>query len=124
MKRAILFAMALIFTIVFSIPGYAEEPVFGTYINKANSKEYLTLKADMTFFLKQENKPFDPAHPYAELMGTYVMNGETIKLLLSDGGEASGKIVDGIFDDGSGNPWVKHGYTPKVKEVGPPKRTK
>lgn len=125
MKRAILFAVALAFTIVFSIPVHAEEPVYGTYINKDNSKEYLTLKADKTFFLKQENKPFDPEHPYAELTGTYVMNGESIKLLLSDGGVADGKIVNGTFDDGKGKPWLKQGYTPKSdKEVGPPKRVK
>ena len=127
MKRAILLAMVLVCAVLFSlpVPVQAEEPVYGTYINKDNPREYLILKSDSTFFLKQENKPFDPQHPYAELSGTFVVNGETIKLTLQDGGEANGKIGNGMFEDGSGKPWMKQGFTPKTdKELGPPKRIK
>lgn len=125
MKRAILLAMAVVCAFLFSIPVHADEPVYGTYINKDNPREYLTLKSDMTFFLKQQKKPLDIEHPYMELSGTFVMNGETIQLTLQDGGVATAKVADGVFEDGSGSPWLKQGFKPKMdKELGPPKRTK
>ena len=125
MKRAILFAMLLVCVFLSTIPVHADESVYGTYINKDNPREYLVLKSDMSFFLRQQKKDFDPEHPYEEFSGTFVMNGESIKFTLQDGGEATATISNGMFDDGSGKPWLKQGYTPKTDvEVGPPKRKK
>lgn len=124
MKRAVWSVLALMFVVAFSIPAYAGEPVQGTYINKSNPREYLTLNADMTFFLKQESKPFDPAHPYVEMTGTYVMDGAGITLLTGDGGSARGKVSNGVFEDGGGQPWIKQGVSKPQGEIGPPKRIK
>ena len=72
-----------------------------------DAKEYLTLYPNGTFFLKQRKSPPDLEHPFAELNGTYIMNGEVITLELSDGGKAEGKIKGNTFEDGQGKPWLK-----------------
>jgi len=81
----------------------------GTYINKADSKEYITLYADGTFHLRQRKKPAQLDNPFAEISGKYWLNGENINLILTDGGEGSGKLKANIFEDSDGNSWVKEG---------------
>jgi len=84
----------------------APASVAGTYVNKQNNKEYLTLRSDGTFTLKQQRKPYNMEHPYMTLEGSYKLDGEKVLLNLRDGGEAEGKIQDNAFVDGEGKLWV------------------
>lgn len=106
MKALFLALMALLLLSDFSGPAYSQSTVSGTYVNK-ESKEYLTLYPNGTFFLKNRKSPADVQHPFEDLSGTYMVNGETITLQLSDGGTADGKIKGNVFEDSQGKPWLK-----------------
>lgn len=101
--------IALLLLAVFSGAAHSQSPAAGTYINSEDSKEYLTLYPNGTFFLKQRKVPQNLEHPFEDLTGTYKMNGDAITLELGDGGEAEGKIKNNVFEDGQGKPWVKQG---------------
>lgn len=97
----------------------------GTYVNQQNNKEYLTLRADGTFTLKQQSKPYNVDHPYMTLEGSYKLDGEKVLLNLKDGGEAEGKLQDNAFVDGEGKRWVNEKLpAPKKDEEQKPSRRK
>lgn len=99
--------------------------VAGTYVNQQNNKEYLTLRADGTFTLKQQTKPYNLEHPYTTLEGSYRLDGEKVLLNLKDGGEAEGKIQDNAFVDNQGKHWVNEKLpAPKKDEEQKPARKK
>lgn len=99
--------------------------VAGTYVNRQNNKEYLTLRADGTFTLKQQTKPYNADHPYMTVEGSYKLDGEKVLLNLKDGGEAEGKIQDNAFVDGEGKLWVNEKLpAPKKEEAQKPSRRK
>ncbi len=133
MKRTFLhFTVLLSFLIGTLSPGLvhgasaaSSASVAGTYVNKQNNKEYLTLRADGTFTLKQQRKPYDMEHPYMTLEGSYKLDGEKVLLNLRDGGEAEGKIQDNAFVDGDGKLWVNEKLPgPKKDEEQRPSRRK
>lgn len=97
--------------------------VAGTYVSPQNSREYLTLRPDGTFTLKQQSKPYNIEHPYMTFEGSFKMEGEKVMLLLRDGGEATGKIQDNAFVDTDGKPWMKQNApAPKKTEDSTPSR--
>jgi hypothetical protein len=127
MKKTLLSAIpATVFFLLLAFCCQAGEPPqtpSGTYISKADSKEYLSLYPDGTFFLKQRKPRPDIESPFKEITGKYRLSGEDIKLELPDGGEASGKIKGNTFEDGDGKPWVKQGteLPPPVERAKRPK---
>ncbi len=108
MKSSV-FAVLFFFALSGLCAGADQGTAAGTYISKRDSKEYLTLQPDGSFFLKQRKMPPDMEHPFMEVSGKYTLKGEELKLILPDGGEASGKLVDNIFQDSEGIEWVKQG---------------
>jgi hypothetical protein len=117
--------IAVLFTFVvtgicFAAPDQPD--MIGTYINKKDSKEYITFSAGGSFYLKQRTTPFDPNKPFMEVNGKYEKNGDTITLKLPDGGEASGTMKGSTFEDSGGASWVKEGS--EEKKVERPKRMK
>lgn len=119
--RTILIAVALMFALTgLSIAAEEQQSIYGIYVSKGDSKEYLSLLSDGSFSLKQRKKPPDMNDPFEELRGRYQLSGETLTLELEDGGEATGKLKDNKFEDGDGQVWVKQG-TEKPKPVERPK---
>jgi hypothetical protein len=105
--RNIVFAMALL--ICFAVPGISADlsPVSGVYLSQRDDTQFLTLRPDATFVLKQRKTPPDKDKPFIEFSGNYQLNGETITLLLSDGGTAEGQLKGSVFTDSQGDAWVK-----------------
>lgn len=112
--KNIVFALALL--ICFPVPSSAADltPVSGTYFSRRDNTQFLMLRPDATFVLKQRKKPPDPDNPFIEVSGTYVLNGETIALKLQDGGTAEGHIKGNVFTDGQDEPWIKKGEEQNV----------
>ncbi len=112
--KNIVFALALL--ICFPVPGSAidQAPVSGTYFSHRDNTQFLMLRPDATFVLRQRKKPPDPDNPFIELSGTYALNGETITLQTQDGGSAKGQIKGNVFKDGQDEEWVKKGEEQNV----------
>jgi hypothetical protein len=120
--RRIVFAIALL--IFSTCPAIAEDmsTVAGVYISKSDVTQFLTLRADATFVLRQRKKPPDRDEPFAEFTGNYLVNGGTITLTLEDGGKAMGELKGNVFTDIQGEIWVKKDTT--EHNVVRPKRQK
>jgi hypothetical protein len=119
-RIAMVAAVLVLLSLSFSLAG-SETVATGTYVNKAD-KEYLTLNADGTFYIKLRKKPADPVDPFLNTYGIYRMNGDVVELELEGGGEASGSIKGSNFIDNEGKTWVKEGTsTPPPMEVSPKK---
>ncbi len=116
--RSIVIAMALL--ICSSIPAIAAEadvsPVVGVYLCQSDNTQFLTLRQDATFTLRQRKKPPDRNDPFVEFSGKFQVNGEMITLILDDGGKADGTLKANVFTDGQGDAWVKKGSEPKNVE--------
>jgi hypothetical protein len=120
-KRIAIVAAALVLLSVSCSLAGSETAITGTYVNKAD-KEYLTLNADGSFYIKLRKKPVDFADPFLSTYGIYRMNGDEVMLELEGGGEASGSIKGSTFVDNEGKIWVKEGTsTPPPMEVSPKK---
>jgi len=131
MKRSLFTLPALVLMLAWS-PGFAKAAsapsttsgtsgtsmasAAGTYVNQQNSKEYLTLRADGSFTLKQQKKPYDIEHPYMSIEGSFKLQGDKVILQLKEGAEAEGKIQDNVFVDAEGKPWMKQNAPPPKKE--------
>ncbi len=126
MKRSLFALPALVLMLAWS-PGFAKDTsapsapssmasVAGIYVNQQNSKEYLTLRADGSFTLKQQKKPYDIEHPYMSIEGSFKLQGDKVILQLKEGAEAEGKIQDNVFVDAEGKPWMKQNAPPPKKE--------
>ena len=94
----------------------------GVYISSSDVTQFLTLRPDSTFVLRQRKKPPDKDEPFAEFTGNYLINGETITLTLSDGGKAMGELKGNVFTDIQGQTWIKKGT--EEKNVVRPKNKK
>jgi uncharacterized lipoprotein YehR (DUF1307 family) len=72
--------------------------ITGTYYNQKNKSEYVELKSDKTFFLKEYG---------IECIGTYSVNGKTITLNTSDGKPSTGTISGNTIVDDENIVWEK-----------------
>ena len=116
--KYIVFALALL--ICFPVPSSAVDltQVSGTYFSQRDNTQFLTLRPDGTFVLKQRKKPPDPENPFVEFAGSYALNGDTVTLKLDDGGKADGHVKGDVFTDGQEEQWVRKG---EEKDVVRPK---
>jgi hypothetical protein len=112
--KNIVFALALL--ICFPVPSGAADlaPVSGTYFSHRDNTQFLTLRPDATFVLRQRKKPPDPDNPFIEFSGTYALNGETLTLRVDDGGKADGQLKGNVFTDGQNEQWIKKGEEQNV----------
>lgn len=99
-----------------------QQELIGTYISKSDSKDYLSLSADGSFYLKQHRSPPNPDNPLMEVSGKYEKKDDKLTLKLSDGGEATCTIKGQTIEDAKGTVWVKEGS--EVNKVEHPKRLK
>lgn len=106
MKR-MAFAMALVICLAAPCIAADLNSVSGTYIYQPNNSEFLKLRPDATFVLKQKKTPPDSKKPFVKFSGKYELNGETITLKTSDGGTAKGQLRGNVFTDNQGKKWVK-----------------
>jgi hypothetical protein len=106
MRNIVLAAMLLIFS---SISCFAQDStgISGVYLCKRDDTQFLTLRQDETFVLKQRKKPANKENPFIEFTGTYKLDGETLTLTLDDGKMAKGQIKGNVFTDGQGDTWIK-----------------
>ncbi|MFZ0927875.1 MAG: hypothetical protein WAN11_04710 [Syntrophobacteraceae bacterium] len=105
--RNIVFALALL--ICFAVQSIAADlnVVSGVYLNKSDDTQFLTLRPDATFFIKQRKKPPDKENPFVEFSGKYELNEEQVTLILDDGRIGKGQLKGNVFTDGQGQMWVK-----------------
>lgn len=121
--KTVLIALVFFFASAGLCISAEEQSIHGTYISKGDPKEYLSLYPDGSFVLKQRKNPPQLEDPFEELTGKYSLSGESLKLQLKDGGEATGKLKDNKFEDDGGAVWAKQG-TEKPKPLDRPKRSK
>jgi hypothetical protein len=108
--RNIVFAMALLICFICLAPrsfGADLSGVSGVYLCHTDDTQFLTLRQDATFVLRQRVKPPDKEKPFMEFTGKYQLNGETLTLILDDGGIAEGQLKGSVFTDAQGDAWVK-----------------
>lgn len=87
--------MLVLFIISSTLIGCAKT-VSGTFIHEKNSKEYLELKSDNTFFLQQSGGA----------TGKYTIDGNT--LTLDYGGPADRAVINGnTITESDGEKWIK-----------------
>jgi len=120
MRNAVI-AMALL--ICFAVPAVGADlsAISGTYISQRDDTKFLMLRPDGTFLLKQRKDPPDRDNPFLEFSGKYEVNGEALKLILTDGGSAEGKLKGIVFTDSQGEEWVKKSTEQKNVERIKPK---
>jgi hypothetical protein len=103
MKKLIVIGVLVCLAILAGIVTlYRGVGVSGTYVNKDNPSEYLELKRDGTFYLKEMGMGFT---------GEYEIKGDKITLYLPLGLAAKGEIRGDIIIDEEGKIWVKKGKT-------------
>lgn len=114
--KSIVIVMALLFC--FAAPSTAADlnSVSGTYYSAKDKTQFLTLRSDGTFTLKQRKSPPEADNPFIEFSGRYQLNGEKITLLLEDGGGAEGQIQGPVFKDSQGDVWQKKAEGPQNVE--------
>lgn len=113
MRKIVLLVMALSFVVFANLVSAATE-LDGNYISRDNKNEHIILGKDGKFVLKQQKKPYDMEHPYVTIEGSYKTDGEAVTLNLPDGGEATGKVQDGVFIDSQEKYWIKEGVQQNV----------
>lgn len=98
-KRTVwVFLVLLLIALVLVGCSRSSKSVAGTYVNKANSSEYLELKANGEFYLRELGMG---------LTGEYEIEGDTITLKLDMGFAARGRIRGNTLIDEDGKIWVK-----------------
>ncbi len=118
MKRIVLILAAVTLLLGYAAISSADATVAGTYINQSNTREYLTLNSDGTFYLKQRDRFAGPEAPYSSVDGKYQVTGKDVKLILTNGGESSGTLEGNKFTDAEGKIWSKgQDPTPVNREV-------
>jgi len=70
----------------------------GTYVNQKNKKEYLELRGDGTFFLRENG---------LGVSGRYRVDSGVITLTLEGGLAVQGKIQGNTITDNDGKTWVE-----------------
>jgi hypothetical protein len=116
--RYIVFALALLICFPALSSAVDLAPVSGTYFSQRDNTQFLTLRPDGTFVLKQRKKPPDPDNPFVEFSGSFAFNGDTVTLKLDDGGKADGHVKGDVFTDAQNEAWTKKG---EEKDVVRPK---
>lgn len=74
------------------------ESIFGTYLNEDTPGEYLELKSDGTFFLRESRISY---------WGRYEIKNDVLTIKLESGLAARGKIVGNMIIDDDDEVWVK-----------------
>lgn len=99
MKRTV-WVFLVLFLIVLVLVGCSRssKSVTGTYVNKANSSEYLELKANGEFYLREAGMG---------VAGKYEIEGDTITLELEMGLAVRGRIRGKSIIDNDGKTWGK-----------------
>jgi hypothetical protein len=92
--KSIVFLVVTSFFITFALIGCSTH-VAGTYISEINNKNYIELKADGSFFMRDGN-----------IHGEYEMKGDEITLIWG-GRFSTGWIKENILVASDGNKWVK-----------------
>ena len=92
--KCIVFLAITSFLITFALIGCSNQ-VAGTYISEKNQKNYIDLKADGSFFMRDGN-----------IHGEYEMKGDVITLIWG-GRFSTGSIEGNILVASDGNKWVK-----------------
>jgi hypothetical protein len=72
--------------------------VAGTYVHQKNTKEYMELREDGTFFVRERSMG---------ISGKYRVDGDVLTLMLDAGPSSQGKIHGNTIIDGDGESWVK-----------------
>jgi len=103
MKRTVLSSLLLVSLLVWILPGCGRS-VSGRYVNAKNSREYMELKTDGTFYIEQINAL--TGRRFA-LSGKYRVEGDVITWTLEGGLAARGKIERNTIIDDEGKRWVK-----------------
>jgi hypothetical protein len=85
----------------------------GVYFCHRDETQFLTLRADSTFVLRQRKKPPDKDEPFVEVNGTYILNGEILQLLIDEGKSAQGNLKGTVFTDAQGDVWEKKSTEPQ-----------
>ncbi|SKA77944.1 hypothetical protein SAMN05443428_10283 [Caloramator quimbayensis] len=86
-----------IFVLTFTLAACSKS-VSGTYYNQKNKEEYLELKSDGTFYVKEGGLGF---------AGKYKIDGNEITLETSIGMAAKGVINGNTITDEEGQIWIK-----------------
>lgn len=98
-KRIVVLVAVLCIAILIGIVMlYEGGGVSGTYVNKDNPSEYLELKREGTFYLKEMG---------IGVTGKYEVKGDEITLFLPMGLAAKGEIKGNTIIDEEGKIWVK-----------------
>ena len=72
--------------------------VGGTYVHDKNNKDYLELRSDATFFLRENGMG---------VSGKYRVDGNVITMTIDGGPSTQGKIQGNTLIDDDGESWVK-----------------
>ncbi|MDD4986363.1 MAG: hypothetical protein PHQ43_11355 [Dehalococcoidales bacterium] len=72
--------------------------VGGTYVNEDNSREYLELDSDGTFYCRESG---------IGISGSWEVEGDTLALIVTGGMEFYAKIRGDRLEDEEGKVWVK-----------------
>lgn len=73
-------------------------PVVGTYVNVKHNKNYMELRSDGTFYVRENG---------VANSGKYRVDGNVLTLTIGDGLSAQGKIAGNTITDDEGQNWVK-----------------
>ena len=95
MKRLILILFCLVLMITISS---CSKSISGTYVNEANSGEYLELKSDRSFYSRESG---------IGVAGKYEVDGDVITLKLESGRAARVRIKGNILIDEDGKNWIR-----------------
>jgi|GEM_PF-885986 len=118
-KVVIVFTTSLTFLVMLSSCGKNEKAIVGKYVTDDPS-EYLVLKGDGTFYLREKSKFLNMIAP--ETTGRYRLEGDEIVLTHPLGIVTRGRIERGMIVDPDGKSWVKAGSRrePTPGQVKPP----
>ncbi len=87
----------LVMTLAVSLAACSHS-IVGVYVHDKNDKEYLELRSDATFFLREHGMG---------LSGKYRVDGEVITLTMDGGMSTQGKIHGQTLVDEDGESWIR-----------------
>ena len=93
--KSIVFLIVTSFFITVALIGCSNQ-VAGTYISERNDKNYIELKADGSFFIRN-----------GYIHGEYEVKGDVITLIWGGGRLSTGRIDGDILVASDGDKWVK-----------------
>ncbi len=94
-KDLIVKCIVSLVVITFAFIGCSKQ-VAGTYVSEKNDKNFIELKEDGSFFIKD-----------GKIHGEYAVEGNEITLVWGGGMSSSVKIEGIVLEDSDGDKWVK-----------------